>query len=84
MSAVWLVHSIVDIRGLSRLARQYGALLSVDNTMMSPYLQKVSQPFTSTLHKQQLFDTRTRLAWPSSLVRSLMVWCSLSSWALTS
>ena len=46
-----LLSSIVDIRGLSRLAHQYGALLSVDNTMMSTYLQKVSPDFSQRLSR---------------------------------
>ena len=43
----YLCYSIVDIRGLTQLAHRYGALVSVDNTMMSPYLQKVSQLSTA-------------------------------------
>ena len=64
------LYSIVDIRGLSQLAHRYGALLSVDNTMMSPYLQKVSwlAALSLTLH-----NASSRLVLSSWLI----VLCSL-------
>ena len=65
------LHSIVDIRGLSRLAHQYGALLSVDNTMMSPYLQKVDPlvPHRSTVRNSNALLTLHEL-----IIRAVVGW----------